>query len=160
MSEHTPGRLTRRPDAGQWNVSTDECGMSCYESIQDDGGTIIGFVVAHKAGFYQEPDTEANARRLVSCWNALDGLSQDALDGGWNFKDADAYTVRIEKERDSLRAVNAELLEALTEARHALQFANYTPGGPINDTIWMMHRPETLFDFMDAAIERGVSKCT
>lgn len=67
---------------------------------------------------------------------------------------------QIIAERDSLRAVNAELMEALTEARHALQFANDTPGGPINDTIWMMHRPETLFDFMDAAIERGISKCT
>jgi len=62
---------------------------------------------------------EANARRLVSCWNALDGLSQDALDGGWNFKDSDAYTVRIEKERDSLRAVNAELLAALALIENA-----------------------------------------
>lgn len=51
----------------------------------------------------------------------------------------------IEKQRD-------ELLAALIEARQALQFANDSPGGGIDDTIWMMHRNETLFDFMDAAI--------
>ena len=45
-----------------------------------------------------------------------------------------------------------ELLAALVEAREALQFANDSPGGVAADTIWMIHRPETLFDFMDAAI--------
>jgi hypothetical protein len=49
--------------------------------------------------------------------------------------------------------MDKQLLEALREVREALQFANDTPNGPINDTIWMMHRPETLFDFIDAAIE-------
>ena len=49
-------------------------------------------------------------------------------------------------------AVNQQMLEALKESRQALQFANDSPNGGINDTIWMMHKPETLFDFMDAAI--------
>jgi hypothetical protein len=48
-----------------------------------------------------------------------------------------------------------ELLEALIQARHALQLANDTPNGPINDTIWMPHIPETLFDFMDSAIAKA-----
>lgn len=55
---------------------------------------------------------------------------------------------RLIKERD-------ELLSALIEARQALQFANDAPGGGINDTIWMMHRSETLFDFVDSAIENA-----
>ena len=54
--------------------------------------------------------------------------------------------IEITKQRD-------DLLTAIVDARHALQFANDTPNGPIIDTIWMMHgRNETLFDFMDAAI--------
>lgn len=47
------------------------------------------------------------------------------------------------------------LLAAMIDARHAMQFANDTPNGPIADTIWMMHGFETLFDFMDAAIEKA-----
>ena len=54
-----------------------------------------------------------------------------------------------------LIAAAPELLAALIEARHALQLANDTPNGPIVDTIWMMHRPETLFDFMDAMIAKA-----
>ena len=50
------------------------------------------------------------------------------------------------------KAQRDALLGKVIEARQALQFANDTPCGPINDTIWMMHGPETLFDFLDAAI--------
>ena len=57
-----------------------------------------------------------------------------------------------------LHEVNTELLEAFIEARHALQMSNDTPGSPITDTIWMMHRPETLFDFMDAAIAKATGE--
>ena len=45
------------------------------------------------------------------------------------------------------------LLIAIQEVREALQFASDSPAGPIRDTIWMMHRPETLFDFIDATLE-------
>ena len=46
----------------------------------------------------------------------------------------------------------ARLRKVLIDVRHALQFASDSPGGGINDTIWMMHTPETLFDFIDAAL--------
>jgi len=99
MSAHTPGKLVVRG------------GFSIYAA---DGKT----PVADTCLTNSLPDNdEANARRLVACWNALDGLSQDALDGGWNFKDADAYTVRIERELDSSRAVNAELERQIAEAK-------------------------------------------
>ena len=58
--------------------------------------------------------TDANAKRIVTCVNALDGLSQDALDGGWNFKDQGAYTVRVESQRN-------DLLKALTDLRDAIE---------------------------------------
>lgn len=50
-----------------------------------------------------------------------------------------------------------KLLDVLIDARQALQYANKNPGGGIDDTIWMMGRPETLFDFLDAAIEDAMS---
>lgn len=45
------------------------------------------------------------------------------------------------------------LRDALRSVRESLQFANDNPGGPISDTIWMMHGPETMFDFIDAALD-------
>lgn len=55
----------------------------------------------------------------------------------------------------NVMAAAPELLETLIQARQVLQFANETPNGPIRDTIWMMHGPETLFDFLDAAIAKA-----
>ena len=53
-----------------------------------------------------------------------------------------------------LHALNAELLADMKAARQSMQVANYTPNGPISDTIW--HGPsETLFDFMDYAIAKA-----
>lgn len=48
--------------------------------------------------------------------------------------------------------VNKQLLDAIKEVRESLRFANDCPDGPITDTIWMMHRPETMFDFMTSTI--------
>lgn len=45
------------------------------------------------------------------------------------------------------------LLIAIQEVREALQFASDSPAGPIRDTIWMMHRPETLLDFIDGTLK-------
>jgi len=42
-----------------------------------------------------------------------------------------------------------DLAKTLREVRESLQFANDSPNGPINDTIWMMHIPVTLFDYID-----------
>ena len=56
------------------------------------------------------------------------------------------------KETLNAQADNARLREAFRSARDTLQFANDSPNGGISDTIWMMHRPETLFDFMDSAL--------
>lgn len=53
---------------------------------------------------------------------------------------------------EAAEARAGRLAAVLKESREALQFANDSPNSPISDTIWMMHRPETLFDFMDAAL--------
>lgn len=61
----------------------------------------------------------------------------------------------VKKANAQLIAAAPDLLRGLKEAREALQFANESPGGPITDTIWMMHGPETLFDFLDSLIEKA-----
>ena len=50
--------------------------------------------------------------RAAKCVIALEGLSDDALDGGWNYKDFSAYICRIEIERDEL----LEALEAIIDS--------------------------------------------
>ena len=69
--------------------------------------------------------------------------------------DGDRLNLNADKALGDLKRQRDELLAAAKEAREALQFANESPGGGINDTIWMMHRSETLFDFLDAAIEKA-----
>jgi hypothetical protein len=44
------------------------------------------------------------------------------------------------------------VLSELRAIREALQFANESPGGPITDTIWMLHRAQTVFDALDECI--------
>ena len=51
---------------------------------------------------------EANAKRLVACWNALDGLSDDALGGGWTAAGMNAYAKGLE---EKLRVARALLLD-------------------------------------------------
>ena len=41
-------------------------------------------------------------RRAARCVIALEGLSDDALDGGWNYKDSSAYVVNLESKVQSL----------------------------------------------------------
>jgi hypothetical protein len=60
-----------------------------------------------------------------------------------------------EKERGEAVAYALAMRKAMVEARESLQFANDSPGGGIDDTIWMMHGPQTLFDYMDAALDQS-----
>jgi hypothetical protein len=71
----------------------------------------------------------------------------------YDSKQMDAYAIAAQDKYAAPLIERIKELEAvLREAREALQFANDSPGGGISDTIWMMHRPETLFDFLDAAL--------
>jgi hypothetical protein len=53
----------------------------------------------------------------------------------------------------------ASSLVLMREIREALQFANENPGGGISDTLWMLHRPQTVFDALDEAIDSLESPC-
>lgn len=107
-----------------------------------------------------------DARRIVACVNALEGLSDYALLGGWSFRGIESRAKLLENQRDEywealqhtsyevenmLRNQRDELLTVIVNARNALESANEMANGPICDTIW--YGPgETLFDYMDAAI--------
>jgi len=47
---------------------------------------------------------EADANRLVGCWNALADLSQDAIEGGWTRAGLEEYGRRMKAHRDELLA--------------------------------------------------------
>lgn len=106
MSEYTKGKLIVRG------------GFSIYS---EDGKT----PVADTCLTNSVPDNdEANARRLVAAWNACDGVSTDNLENNLPVKElAHRYNAAL-AERDSILAVNAELLEALKTARDHIAMAN------------------------------------
>ncbi len=88
------------------------------ETGQDDGcspetvirgmGGRAGVAVAIDFGANNPGMREANAKRLVACWNALDGLSDDALGGGWTAAGMNAYAKGLE---EKLRVARALLLD-------------------------------------------------
>ena len=51
----------------------------------------------------------ADARRIVACWNACEGIPIDALEGNTAFP----TLAELIAERDRLREINAELIAAL-----------------------------------------------
>lgn len=88
------------------------------ETGQDDGcspETVIrgmdgraGVAVAIDFGANNPGMREANAQRLVACWNALDGLSDEHLAGGWNARSMSAYAKGLE---EKLRVARGLLLD-------------------------------------------------
>lgn len=65
--------------------------------------------------------SEANARRIVACVNACEGLSQDALDGGWTAKGISDYAKKLEAQRD---AIEKQMNELFKYVRHTKKCAN------------------------------------
>lgn len=69
---------------------------------------------------------QSNARRIVTCVNACEGLPQDALDGGWTAAGISAYAARLEQQ-------NAILLDACRKALYAIKGREHT--GFLEDAI-------------------------
>jgi hypothetical protein len=91
MSEHTKGRIRIIELAGanpSWLAAVDE---------QDDGGDLICCAPDGEVSMERWP---ANARRLVACWNACDGISTEALEKAGDAVKASMPLVELERQRD------------------------------------------------------------
>jgi hypothetical protein len=98
MSAHLPGL---------WTVDEEAFDNDGYpETVIRGLGRAAAIAVAIDFGENNPLMREANARRIVTCVNACDGLPQDTLDGGWTAAGMIAYASKLERH-------NAELIEAL-----------------------------------------------
>jgi len=80
-----------------------------------DEGEIGMFVVADTNSNFPDSAKE-DSQRIVACVNALDGLAQDSLDGGWNFKEMSAYTKKLEQSLANAKAAYVELTNRVSFA--------------------------------------------
>ena len=107
------------------------------ETGQDDGGspeTVIrgmggqaGVAVAIDFGANNPGMRTANAQRLVACWNALDGLSDDHLAGGWNVRGMSTYAKGLEEKLAAARALLAEAVKPHDDHLAALKASGEQP---------------------------------
>lgn len=102
MSARTPGMLK----VGETPFDND----GVPETVIGGSGQFENHAIALAIDFKNAPGMrEANARRMVACWNALDGLSDDHLAGGWNVRSMSAYAKGLEEKlrvtRDLLLAI-------------------------------------------------------
>ncbi|OBV38112.1 hypothetical protein [Janthinobacterium psychrotolerans] len=93
------------------------------------GGPLISYVngSAQQQVFAAMPmegfDHQANAQRLVACWNALDGLSDEHLAGGWNARSMSAYVKGLENKLAAARALLTEAVKPHDDHVEALKAA-------------------------------------
>lgn len=89
MSARTPGMLM----IGETPIDND----GVPETVIGGTGQFENHAIAVAIDFKNAPGMrEANARRMVACWNALDGLQDDALGGGWTAAGMNAYAKGLE----------------------------------------------------------------
>lgn len=107
------------------------------ETGQDEGSspeTVIrgmggqaGVAVAIDFGANNPGMRLANAQRLVACWNALDGLHDDALGGGWTAAGMNAYAKDLETKLTAARALLTEVVRPHDEHVKAVQATGEQP---------------------------------
>lgn len=134
-TQHTAGRLCTQLET--FSISpTGDCDLSFLIRTQTDL-SLIGEV------YGCDDMAESNARRLVACWNACEGLPTDLLEDESIMK----IDSRIRQERD-------ELLEAVCVAEHTFRhYANlHAAKGP--EGADKAARNTELADRMAAAIAK------
>ena len=91
------------PEPWSYQASIPEDGFECFfingksKRISDFDGP-------------QDEEQFANVRRIIYCVNALEGLSDHALIGGWTFRGIEAFAKGLEKQRDELLAALRPLI--------------------------------------------------
>lgn len=108
MSAHFPGLLNV---AGE---IFDNDGMPESVIQNEDGSASVA--VAIDFGPNNPFMREANAARLVACWNACDGISTEKLNSGWTDTVINPCATRLEGEAKVLRGLLLLALDPLTSA--------------------------------------------
>lgn len=123
-----------------------------HEQVAEAAGTILGQIAAAMEAKPASAPSEQKPVSTCKTCNGAGGWESCASSTNYFWKECPDCKPNHAAPQPDRKAQRDALLGKVIEARQALQFANDTPCGPINDTIWMMHGPETLFDFLDAAI--------
>ncbi len=123
MSDHTPGPLHLREvgDAIEHLCPGDENGQSILTVVEEGG---IKFAAVYN---------DADALRLVACWNACQGISTEDLERYYNTGGGIDEALREASLRSHVLAVQQrdELLEALKEVLAAVRATSRTPSTSI-----------------------------
>lgn len=93
-----------------------------------------------------EAEMDERAARITACMNALEGLADLALLGGWTYKGMNAHALKIEQENATLQARVAELESQLPEGmKHCtIQFRECEKGhGWLTASNWVQHECAT-----------------
>lgn len=115
MSKHAPGPWATGP------LETSE-GLRIWQ-IDKSGNVkgIVGFVIQRKPSREIDEETEANARRIVACVNACEGVDTEWLEQCGGVESARMFSLpHWVKHTDELRAQRDELLAALEWTARAL----------------------------------------
>lgn len=106
--EHTKGKL-------RVEQNSDDETESMFSIITDEVEPwYVSGTISNLAANIQE----ANARRLVACWNAAEGIPTETLENGHAVFGKLAETAA---DRDRLQAMNAELVAALRSVIHDIE---------------------------------------
>lgn len=71
-------------------------------TIVDSNNQEIATVCCRHKRLDDTGETRANANRIVSCVNALEGVPKDALDGGWSAEGISEYAKSLERNQNEL----------------------------------------------------------
>lgn len=96
QQKHTPGPYSYGEDRDGWFLES--------ESVKAKLGH--GDQIAYALN-------EDDARRISACLNACNGLSDDALEGGWTAKGMISYAKSLEQQIDALKAERVGLVSEL-----------------------------------------------
>lgn len=79
-------------DAGNWSVSFDGFGTSCYRAIRDADNQVVAFAVAQDPEPFADSDCRDNLRRIVACVNACAGIPTETLESAAHWGPAVHHT--------------------------------------------------------------------
>lgn len=124
-STHTQGQLVAfdkagvSPSHGGWNATHSESRYSCSRAICDSKGEVVALVVRAVNTSLSGADTRPNARRLVACWNACEGLDIEFLEKLAPKRLANQFTTYCElvAQRDVLLAALKEIEKIVEQNR-------------------------------------------